>query len=475
MENKKLANRILLFLFLGFSIITLFRIFILDNFTVRMLSFTIEAALVGGIADWFAVTALFKEPLGFSWHTGIIPKNRDKVIDSVAVMVENELLSSQFIEGKIKELPIIDLLISYVDNPNIKKSVANLIEKYAQDISARFDTGEIAENIESFLKGKLKNTNISVWLKKLADWAIEKGEYEQVLETIINGLIIFVKKDSTKNEIYKILNEVVEKRKSETTGFKQLFLELSLDIAQGTNSINIKDAADSLQLELLKILINMKDKNDPMYIKLDQMLKEAMRKMETDPVTINSIEKWKEEIIARIQLKEELERFIKGAIEISVNVPAQIENYSTDIREEFKGEITGQSTQLENYYIDAGTSTGNSSKVIRWLMIQVNKYWNNFKEDENIKNWLEAYIKENLMKVIKAEHHLLGIMVKETLNGFTNEALNEFIESKAGNDLHWIRINGSIVGAVVGMILYLFVNLFYGPVVAPIIRGWAGM
>ena len=69
MKNKKLANRILLFLFLGFSLITLFRIFILDNFTVRMLSFTIEAALVGGVADWFAVTALFKEPLGFPWHT----------------------------------------------------------------------------------------------------------------------------------------------------------------------------------------------------------------------------------------------------------------------------------------------------------------------------------------------------------------------------------------------------------------------
>lgn len=447
MKNKKLANRILLVLFLGFSLITLFSVFILDNFTVRMLSFTIEAALVGGIADWFAVTALFKEPLGFPWHTAIIPKNRDKVIDSVALMVENELLSSQFIEGKIKELHIIDLLISYIDNPNTKKSVGKLIEKYAQDISRKFDTGHIAENIESFLKGKLKNTNISVWLKKLADWAIEKGEYEHVLETIINGLIILVKKDSTKNEIYKILNEVVEKRKSETTGFKQLFLELSLDIAQGTNSINIQDAADSLQLELLKILINMKDKNDPMYIRLDEMIKESLQKMETDPVTINSVESWKEEIITRIQLKEELEKVIKGVIDISVNAPAQIENHSK----------------------------GNSSQVIKWLMLQVNKYWRNFKEDENIKSWLEAYIKENLMKVIRAEHHLLGVMVKETLTGFTNEALNEFIESKAGNDLHWIRINGSIVGAAVGMMLYLFVNLFYGPVVAPIIRGWVGM
>ncbi|OOM79046.1 hypothetical protein CLPUN_17730 [Clostridium puniceum] len=448
MNNKKLANRILFFLFLGFSMITLFRIFILDNFIVELLSFTIEAALVGGLADWFAVTALFKKPLGFSWHTAIIPKNREKVIDAVSVMVENELLSSKFIESKVEEIPIINLLISYIDNSNTKNSIVKLVEKYAQDILIKFDTSEIAEYIEGFLKAKLKNTDISVWTKKILDWAIEKDEYEHFLQAIIEGLIIIARKDSTKEEIYKIINDAVQESKNKTTGLKLMFFELALDIAQETNSINIHDAAESLQKELIDKLTSMKDKNDPIHIRLDQMFKEAAKRLETDSSTSNSIEIWKEEIMSRIQLKTELKNLINGAIKIAANDPPQLEKYV------------------------GGVSTSNDSQLIQWLIAQVNKYWNNLKQDEKIKNWLEAYIKENLMKVIKAEHHLLGTMVKETLGTFTNEALNEFIESKAGNDLHWIRINGSIVGAAVGIILYLFVNLFYGPIVVPIIRGW---
>ncbi|WP_238916102.1 DUF445 domain-containing protein [Clostridium sp. YIM B02555] len=451
MKNKKLANKILVFLFLGFCIITLFRIFILDNFTVRMLSFTIEAALVGGIADWFAVTALFNKPLGFPWHTAIIPKNRDKVIEAVSVMVESELLSPKFLEGKIQEIHIIDLLIAYIDKHDTKKSIAKLIAKYGQEAMSKINSNEIAGYIEVFLKNKIKSTKISPKLKMLVDWAIKNGEYDNFLEKIIDGLIVFIKKDSTRVEIYNILNDVVQKRKSETNGLKQMLLELSLDIAQGTNSLNLKDAAISIQETLLQILINMKDKNDPMYIRLDEMLKENIKKMETDLVIINSIENWKEEIISKIQLREELQKLIDGTIKITANLPAEIDSYNTE------------------------WGTANNAKIIKWLLIQVNRYWLNFKQDEKIKKWLEAYIKESIMKVLNAEHHLVGTMVKETLNTFTNEALNEFIESKAGNDLHWIRINGSIVGAVVGVILYLFVNLFYGPVVAPIIRGWFPM
>ncbi|WP_459482229.1 DUF445 domain-containing protein [Clostridium saccharoperbutylacetonicum] len=451
MKNKKLANKILVFLFLGFGIITLFRIFILDNFTVRMLSFTIEAALVGGIADWFAVTALFNKPLGFPWHTAIIPKNRDKVIEAVSVMVESELLSPKFLEGKIKEIHIIDLLIAYIDKHDTKKSIAKLIAKYGQEAMGKINSNEIAGYIEAFFKNKIKSTKISPKLKMLVDWAIKNGEYDNFLEKIIDGLIVFIKKDSTREEIYNILNDVVQKRKSETNGLKQMLLELSLDIAQGTNSLNLKDASISIQETLLQILINMKDKNDPMYIRLDEMLKENIKKMETDLVIINSIENWKEEIISKIQLREELQKLIDGTIKITANLPAEIDSYNTE------------------------WSTANNAKIIKWLLIQVNRYWLNFKQDEKIKKWLEAYIKESIMKILNAEHHLVGTMVKETLNTFTNEALNEFIESKAGNDLHWIRINGSIVGAVVGVILYLFVNLFYGPVVAPIIRGWFPM
>jgi len=61
-----------------------------------------EAALVGGIADWYAVTALFRHPLGQKWipHTAIIPKNRQRIIDGIVDMVENEWLTKEIIKEK---------------------------------------------------------------------------------------------------------------------------------------------------------------------------------------------------------------------------------------------------------------------------------------------------------------------------------------------------------------------------------------
>lgn len=447
MSNKKLANRILIFLFLFFSVITLFRIFVFDNFMIELLSFTVEAALVGGVADWFAITALFKEPLGFSWHTALIPRNREKVIAAVSSMVESELISYEVIKNKIEGIHIIDLLISYAENCNIKKGIANFMEKYGQDVLSKLDSDKIAEYIESFLKDKLKTIDLSIQIKKLVDWSIENGEYENLFQSLIDNLIIITKKDSTRSEIYDIINDVIQKSKNKATGIKRMFLELAFGIAQETDSVNIDDAADSLQKELIAILTNLKNKNDPMHIRLDKMFKDAIEKLETDPSTADIVEMWKEEIIGRIYLKPEFQKLINGAIKITANVPKELEAHTT------------------------GISTENNSPVIQWLIAQVEKYWNNFKKDKKIKDWLEGYIKENLIKVIKAEHHLLGMMVRDTLNEFTNEALNEFIEDKAGNDLHWIRINGSIVGAVVGIMIFLFVHLLYVPYIVPIIRG----
>ena len=78
-----------------------------------MAAFTAEAALIGGIADWFAVTALFKKPLGISWHTEIVPRNREQIIEKVSQMVGQELLSQDSIRTWIAGLKPADRLLDW--------------------------------------------------------------------------------------------------------------------------------------------------------------------------------------------------------------------------------------------------------------------------------------------------------------------------------------------------------------------------
>ncbi|MDD4297106.1 MAG: DUF445 family protein [Eubacteriales bacterium] len=96
-NNKTRADILLAAVFILFAAATLLKYLYKESFFAGLLAFTFEAALVGGIADWFAVTALFKKPLGFPWHTAIIPNNRDSIIKSVSDLVSNELLSTEAI------------------------------------------------------------------------------------------------------------------------------------------------------------------------------------------------------------------------------------------------------------------------------------------------------------------------------------------------------------------------------------------
>ena len=65
---------------------------------------------------------------------------------------------------------------------------------------------------------------------------------------------------------------------------------------------------------------------------------------------------------------------------------------------------------------------------------------------------------DTLCRVIQNEHDLIGGMVRETLAAYTDQDLNQFVEEKAGNDLQWIRINGSMIGGVVGLLLFLILG-----------------
>jgi uncharacterized membrane-anchored protein YjiN (DUF445 family) len=141
MENKKskyFAKISLVIMGAGFLISIPFT----DTFIGRLLQGGFEAGLVGGLADWFAVTALFRHPLGIPIpHTALLPKNRNKMINALISMLENDWLTKESIQEKIKQFKITERLIQvgqkeFIQMPLIKgldlyciRRLAMLIQK----------------------------------------------------------------------------------------------------------------------------------------------------------------------------------------------------------------------------------------------------------------------------------------------------------------------------------------------------------
>ena len=86
-----------------------------------------EAALVGGAADWFAVTALFRKPLGFPYHTAILPRRRDSFIQSIVIMVQKEFFSRRKIFRHMEKIHLIPMLQEYLQRKETEEQMTGMV------------------------------------------------------------------------------------------------------------------------------------------------------------------------------------------------------------------------------------------------------------------------------------------------------------------------------------------------------------
>ena len=98
-------------------------------------------------------------------------------------------------------------------------------------------------------------------------------------------------------------------------------------------------------------------------------------------------------------------------------------------------------------------------------------YLNYCRTYPEIKEWLDEQIRRACMVILENEHSLIAIAVRDVLSSFDKKKFNAFLESKVGEELAWIRINGAIVGASIGLVVFLFLHVIYEPLFVPLLRG----
>ncbi|HEX3015912.1 MAG TPA: DUF445 family protein, partial [Desulfobacteria bacterium] len=187
MNYRNKANITLVVVLIAFVLITLARYLNGNNSTLQLLHFVLEAALVGGIADWFAVTAIFRKPFGFPYHTALIPRNREKVIGGVSAMVEKDLLSLGSIRHKLAAVRYDQLIINWLDqNPDARKSAEKWCAGYLQDLSQKLDPADIAGHLVGYAREHLAALDLPQELQKLANWVLETQQDDKLLDYLLD-------------------------------------------------------------------------------------------------------------------------------------------------------------------------------------------------------------------------------------------------------------------------------------------------
>jgi uncharacterized membrane-anchored protein YjiN (DUF445 family) len=430
MRNKNKADFALIAAFIIFLISMALKLIYKGSFAVNLLSFTVEAALIGGIADWFAVTALFRKPLGIPWHTALIPANRAKLIESLSKLVEDELLGSASIAESLKGLRPFDAAMNHAFGNTDRKKAEALLSGFLKDKLVLLNNTNVIIELEMLIKNALKTVNLHEYSARWKLHAIEGQADTELLLGILGKMSGMAGSKATRARIYKLLKSWERKEKAGRNGLKSILIQTAFSISKKSEYTNILSVSSLMQKELVDMLDEVGNPDHPLFKKLLNQLDDTIRSIDKPEGFIEMFDRWRTSILDRIVLKD----FVNDLVDIII---------SSDLFGKRLADII--SKQLMDYVERIGEKGSHMEQM-----------------NEALKTIIE--------KFIISEHHLIGDAVKGTLGGFTDERLISFIESKTGEDLQWIRINGTLVGGAAGALVYLFLKMLYDPFVVPALQ-----
>lgn len=377
--------------------------------------------MIGGFADWFGITALLKKPLGIPFRTEIIPRNRKKLVNSLIHMVENELLTKQILQEKIAEYDIVKKIIGYLDDDCFKSDVISTIDIIFSQFIEKINVSDTVNLVNVLAEDSLTEANISVLAIDAVEWSICDSYNEHTFRLMLDKAAIIVEHPHFSKIAGQILLRLFEKIQDnsdkERAGVKLLIkLVFSfIDMSHASTKLTAK-----IQNEALIYLNELKKPDSKKSEDCKKWISQTLHELKTNKDFMNTIN-----------------NFIMSILK-NVNPSPMIIHY------------------ISRY----GSNSEETNSIERKNIIKnsLNKIVISLKENPEQQKKFDNLIKKALTQFIEKKHDEIGKIAKNKLESYSNEMLVELIETKAGNDLQIIRINGSVVGGIAGMIIFLLTH-----------------
>ncbi|WP_236025366.1 DUF445 domain-containing protein [Flavobacterium geliluteum] len=375
-------------------------------FKIPMLQAFSEAAMVGGIADWFAVVALFRHPLGIPiWHTAIIPLKKNEIGENLGSFVSEEFLNREKLEIKLEEFNFATKASEWLSEKENAVKIANLVAvNIIPGILKTINDEDIKHFIQIQFKEKLEAINFGDWVA-LALEPLQKGQLkEQMLTNIIDVLC---------NELIDN-KDLIRKKVKESTPI------LTFGLAD-------KSISEGVFNGLYDFLNEAKNPESDIRAKIDQYVYDFLDKVKNS---------------------EEMRGKINNVI-LGFAGKKEVQDYINGIWDEIKTSI--------HHDLDKGDQSSIKNNISN--LIQT--FGKGIKEDHAMLNKINNFIKNDVLSVLINNKKVIGDLIASTVKSWDGKEVSEKLELEIGKDLQYIRINGTLVGGLIGLVIYAFESVYH--------------
>ncbi|WP_291146342.1 DUF445 domain-containing protein [Flavobacterium sp. UBA7680] len=388
---------------LGFAVL-LFIIAI--YFKIPILQAFSEAAMVGGIADWFAVVALFRHPLGIPiWHTAIIPTKKNEIGENLGNFVSEEFLNREKLEIKLDEFNFATKASEWLSQEENADKIANAVAvNIIPGILKTIKDEDVRRFIQVQFKEKLEGINFGDWVA-LALEPLQKGN---VKDQLLTNLLEVISSELTNNK------DLIRKKVKASTPF------LSFGLAD-------KSITEGVFNGLQDFLNEAKKPESEIRIKIDEYV-------------YNFLEKVKNSEEMRIKINDMI---------LSFAGKKEVQDYINGIWDEIKLSITND------------LNKGDESSIKNSISGLIQTFGNGIKEDTIMIDKINNFIKNDLLSVLLNNKKVIGDLISSTVKSWDGKEVSEKLELEIGKDLQYIRINGTLVGGIIGLVIYGVEQLYH--------------
>jgi uncharacterized membrane-anchored protein YjiN (DUF445 family) len=391
-----------------------------DPMWLRVLAAGFEAAMVGGIADWFAVTALFRHPLGIPIpHTALVVERRDKLVDGIVDTVQDEWLSPEVIGAKLAMFAPSDILLDWLRDPEHLHRVGAPLRDLLRTNASFLTEPELANFAERNIRGAVARFPMNravAWLASASASPSAQAAFTSLAVSLAN----LADRPRTAEDL-------------------RFWLERSARTLQagGKRLVPMLLRRRLVQRKLVEAICS--------YVAAEMR---AAAEDEDHPLrrtAFDALASFAERIDAGdAEALQQAEAF-RAAIVESLSSGTFVREILAQLRRQLEDDLGSDASALSEF-----VSRRLRTTVVDWL------------DDPAHREQFDRWVRTMSEELLRRHHHQIGRTVRDYLEQLDDAELVERIEARVGADLQYIRLNGAVIGGLVGVVLALLHVLFGG-------------
>ncbi|WP_258044897.1 DUF445 domain-containing protein [Sphingomonas citricola] len=359
-----------------------------------------EAAMVGGLADWFAVTALFRHPLALPIpHTAIIPRNKDRIGDQLATFLRDYFLIPSVVARRMARIDVAGAAGRWLANPQGSGGrLARGTSRLAVEILQELDQERLGGMVRAMMVARVRETEVSPMLGRALSAAVAEDRHLPVLDS----LIVWGRDALRSNEA--LIRAMVHDRAGSILRWTGLDETLANKLIDGLDKL-IGDVAEN--------------RDHPLRVRAEEGLARLAHDLQHAPEMRDKVERLKIELLENPAMQD----WINGLWE------------------------QARAAMLRMARDPQALLSGKFGEALRQL-------GDTLARDPRLGRTINRFVRRAVVGAAADYGDTIVRLVSETVRGWDTRTITERLENAVGKDLQFIRVNGTLVGGLVGVLIH---------------------